>query len=261
MPSVTVGTTSVDYRVSGSGPGLVLVHGTGADADGNWAPLVEAVGHRFTVVAVNLPGAGETADRGEPLTVENLADQVAAAAADAGLAEYHVVGHSLGAVVATAVAARHTPAVLSLFAHAGWVTSGPREVFQFDYWARLLRTDSELLARLLQLTAMGPATAAARGVDDFEDATAGFAALLDERILRQIELDARVDISRMLQEITAPTMVLAGTHDLIVPPHHQRELADRVAGAVYREVDAGHALPFENPDLFVAAITEWLGTF
>ncbi|MDP9864054.1 MULTISPECIES: alpha/beta fold hydrolase [Streptosporangium] len=261
MPLVTVGTTSVDYRVSGSGPGLVLVHGTGADADSNWAPLVEAVGHRFTVVAVNLPGAGETADRGEPLTVEGLADQVAAAAADAGLAEYHIVGHSLGAVVATAVAARRTDEVLSLFAHAGWVTSGPREIFQFDYWARLLRADKELLARLLQLTAMSPATLAARGTGDFEDAAAGFTALLDGRILRQIELDARVDISPMLQRIKAPAMFLAGAHDLIVPPRHQRELADRVYGAGYREVEGGHALPFENPELFVAVVAEWLDGF
>ncbi|MFF5205171.1 alpha/beta fold hydrolase [Streptosporangium sp. NPDC000396] len=261
MPFVTVGTTSVDYRVTGSGPGLVLVHGTGADADNNWAPLVEAVGHRFTVVAPNLPGAGETADQGEPLTVEALADQVAAAAADAGLREYHVVGHSLGAVVATAVATRHRAKVLTLFAHAGWVTSGPREIFQFDYWTRLLRTDKELLARLLQITAMGPETVAARSTRDFEEASAGFAALLHERILRQIELDSRVDISSMLQEIKAPTMILASAHDLIVPPHHQREMADRIHGASYQEVPAGHGLPFENPDLFVAAVTEWLGKF
>ncbi len=259
MPVVEIeqagGTTAVHYLVEGSGPGLVLVHGTGATGRTNWEPLIEAVRDRFTVVAPDLSGSGATTDTGGPLTVEMLAEQVEAAAAHAGLTRYHLVGHSLGATVAAAVAGRQPEAVRSLVLHAGLVRTDPWMAFMTDYWGRLMRTDPELFARLLQLTAMAPDTQRARTSEDFEAATAGFTSMLEPGILRQIDLDGRLDITALTARVTAPTVVVASAHDAIVPTHHQKELAERIAGARYVEVAGGHGLPFENPEFFVDVIT------
>ncbi|MEV0697849.1 alpha/beta hydrolase [Saccharopolyspora sp. NPDC050389] len=263
MPTTTIGSSTVDYRSTGSGPGLLLIHGTGADAESNWTELINSVAARFTAVAVNLPGSGRTPASPEPLDIVTLADQAAATAAAAGLADFHVVGHSLGAMiataVATAVATRHGTRVRSLVAHAGWARSGAREQFQFGLWASLLRTDPELLARHLQLTAMGPATLAGRDADEFEQAVTGFTDMLSRQQLQPlIELDAHVDIRSLLGSITAPSLVLAGRDDQIVPVAHQHELARAIPGAVYRELPGGHGLPFEDPAVFTAAIADWL---
>ncbi|WP_258017653.1 alpha/beta fold hydrolase [Streptomyces noursei] len=75
---------------------------------------------------------------------------------------------------------------------------------------------------------------------------------------RQSELNTRVDISAALARITAPTLVVSGSQDLIVPPHHQRELADAIAGARYVVLDSGHALPFELPEVFARTLTEFV---
>ncbi|MGW5265426.1 alpha/beta fold hydrolase [Microbispora sp. NPDC004025] len=261
MPVVTVGSSTVGYLVTGTGPGLVLVHGTGATGETNWAPLIEAVAGRFTVVAPDLSGSGTTVDEGGPIHVEDLVAQVLGAAAHAGLERFHLVGHSLGAVVALAAAGTRPDRVLSLTAHAGWARTDPWMAFQMDLWIRLVRTDRALLARLLQFTAMGDATLRARSAEDFEQAAAAFTASLDgaeEGFARQARADIAVDITELLPRVTAPTLIVSSAGDRIVPPHHQRELARLIPHAELVTVPGGHGLPFEDPAAFTAVITEHL---
>ncbi|MCC3775969.1 alpha/beta fold hydrolase [Streptomyces sp. UNOB3_S3] len=248
----------LDHVVAGSGPGLVLIHGTGADATSNWGPIVDAMRDRYTVVAPNLPGAGATAVYPAPIDLDELADRIVATARAAGLERFHLAGHSVGAVVATAVAARHPDAVTSLVLHAGWVRTTAREKFMFDLWARLLRTDPDLLARQLILTAMGPGLLGALDEAGFAEMAAGFTAMLDERVLGQIELDSRVDLRDAVCRVTAPTLVVASADDQVVPPHHQRELAAAIDGAEYLQVPGGHGLPFEDPARFFSVVTEYV---
>jgi pimeloyl-ACP methyl ester carboxylesterase len=251
---------AVEYLVQGTGPGVLLIHGTGADARTTWGPMIQSLSDRFTLVAPNLPGSGASGVPDGGLCVEDLAAGAVACAQAAGLERFHVVGHSLGAVVATAVAALHTESVLSLSTYAGWVTTDPRAAFQFDLWARLLRADRRLLAAVLQLTALSPVAAMARTLPEFDAGTTAFADMLNERIIGQIELDGRVDIKALLPLVQAPTLVIAGSHDLIVPTHHQRELAAGIRGADYVELAAGHALPFEDPARLGFVITTFLDT-
>ncbi|MGI8723151.1 MAG: alpha/beta fold hydrolase [Geodermatophilaceae bacterium] len=250
----------LDCVVTGSGPPVVLIHGTGADAESNWGPLIESLSNRFTVVAPNLPGAGRTPAPTGRLELDQLAHNVidtvqAALDTDQG---WHVVGHSLGAVVATAVAARRPEQVQSLLLHAGWITTGPREALMFDLWSRLLAIDSDLLARHLILEAMSPALLQTASTDQLDEMVAGFTAMLDSRITRQIELDGRIDLASAVTGIQAVTLVLASADDRIIPPFHQRALSGAIPNARYRELAGGHGLPFEDPARFFLAITEWL---
>jgi len=261
MPTVDVplstGDSSVHYLRTGTGPGLVLVHGTGATAEANWAPVIEAAADRFTVVAPDLSGSGATTDPGGPITVEDLTAQVLGAAGHAGLDRFHLAGHSLGAVVATAVAGTAPDRVLSLTAHAGWVRTDPHMAFQFDLWLRLMRTDPGLQARLLQATAMGEETLRSRTAADFEAAAAGFAALLGgaaDGFVREVEADIAVDVAALLPAITAPTLLISGTDDRIVPPRHQEEQARLIPHAELLRLPGGHGLPFEAPEAFTAAV-------
>lgn len=249
----------LDFVVTGDGPGVLLVHGTGADAISNWGPLTDAVGGRYRLVAPNLPGAGRTPAATGPLDLEALVGRLLTAVDAGGVSgPFHVVGHSLGAVLATAVAAKVPDRVRSLLLHAGWATSGPRERLMFDLWARLLDADTALLARTLVLSAMSPALLSGIGHDDLDELVTGFEGLVDDRIAGQIDLDGRIDISDLLHRVKAPTLVLASTDDQILPSHHQRALAAAIAAANYREVPGGHGLPFEDPQRFASIIAEFL---
>ena len=103
-------TTSADgvlvaYDVTGSGPGLVLVHGI-TESRRAWDPLVPALAADHTVVAVDVRGHGRS---GAAVTYDaaSMAGDVAVAVAALGLDAPVVVGHSMGGLVATAYAGAH----------------------------------------------------------------------------------------------------------------------------------------------------------
>ncbi|MFI7387170.1 alpha/beta fold hydrolase [Streptomyces sp. NPDC049813] len=265
MPYIDVpttgGLTKAHYLVSGHGPGLVLVHGTGATAQDNWGPLMAELSDRYTIVAPDLQGSGATRDPGGPLAVTDMVAVVLAAARDAGLDRFHLVGHSLGAVVATAAAALHPEAVTSLTAHAGWVRTDPHMAFQFDLWRQLAGTDPDGLARLILLTALGKDTLRAWDEETFAQAAAGFAELITGAVdgfVRQTATDTDVDLTALLPHITAPTLLLSSADDRLVPPHHQLDLAERIPHARLLRVPGGHALPGEHPELLTAKVAEHL---
>jgi pimeloyl-ACP methyl ester carboxylesterase len=95
--------TEIHYDVTGSGPAVVLIHGI-TDSSADWAPIDERLAVDHTVVTLDLRGHGQSGDAADysPLT---MAADLAAVVEAAGVAAPLMIGHSLGAVVATAYAA------------------------------------------------------------------------------------------------------------------------------------------------------------
>ncbi|HEY3504426.1 MAG TPA: alpha/beta fold hydrolase [Actinocatenispora sp.] len=265
MPRTSVpisgGRADVAYDRTGSGPGLVLVHGTGADRN-QWRPLTAAVADRYTVVAPDYSGSGETTDPGGPLTLADLAAEVLAAADHAGLDTFHLVGHSLGAAVAAHLAADHPARVRSLALHAGWVATDARMATDLRHWRELLRADARhgttLFAEMLTLTAFGPRYWARTTVEANAQLVRALAPVVAPGTDRQVHVDLAVDLTDRLAAITAPTLVLASAYDRIVGPEQQQALVAGIAGARYAEIDAGHGAPAEDPVGFVARLATFL---
>jgi pimeloyl-ACP methyl ester carboxylesterase len=109
----TVNGLEMYYEVHGSGEPLVLVHG-GLQTIELMAEFVADLAQLRQVIAVELEGHGHTPLRGGPLSYEQLADDVAALAAELGLAEVDLLGYSLGGGVAWQVAIRHPQLVRRL---------------------------------------------------------------------------------------------------------------------------------------------------
>ncbi|MGD3106180.1 alpha/beta fold hydrolase [Streptomyces sp. YGL11-2] len=265
MPTTRVrisgGDALVDYDRTGTGPGLVLVHGTAATRE-QWLPLTEAVADRFTVVAPDYSGSGGTTDHGGPLALADLADEVLAAADHAGLETFHLVGHSLGAAIATHLAGSHPARVSSLVLHAGWAHTDTRMRAEFTYWRDLLRADAEhgtsLFARMLPLMAFGPRYWDRTDTAAYEELVQALATGLAPGTDRQIAVDLAVDLRPLLASVTAPTLVLASAHDRAIDAAQQRELLAGIAHSRYQEIDAGHGAPAEDPDGFVARVAAFL---
>jgi pimeloyl-ACP methyl ester carboxylesterase len=250
----------VSYTVAGQGPGLVLVAGTGLDAQLNYGHLLDAFTARRTVVLPDYAAAGDTPDVDGELTVELLAEQVAAAAEDAVDGPVDLVGYSLGAMVAATVAATRPELVRRLVLVAGW--PGPedgRHQLAVDLWQRLERTDHDLLNRFLQLICFSPPFLSGLGVEGVRQLLAG-APPLTPGMRRHLEVDKVADVTLLLPKITAPTLVVGLTRDQVVPVERVRELRDLVPGSEYAEIDSGHMVPFERPAELVAAVQGFLLT-
>ncbi|MEV0505508.1 alpha/beta hydrolase [Streptomyces spectabilis] len=258
MPYTSVHGTRVQYEVDGEGPGLVLVHGTGGDAEKVFGNVVGRFSGDRTVVRPNFSGSGETVDDGSELTVELISDQVAAATREAVQGPVDLLGFSLGAVAAAAVAATAPGLVRRLVLVGGWAHSGgPRDGFYFETWRRLLDTDRELFKRFSTLTGFSPAALDRFGHEGLAHSLAD--AWPPPGISRQIDLGARVDIRGLLPRITAPTLVVGLGGDAMIPMEGSRQLAAAIPGARLVELDGeGHMDWFADPTGLVELTRDFL---
>jgi pimeloyl-ACP methyl ester carboxylesterase len=259
MPTVSASGTTVHYTTAGAGPALVCVAGTGLPAQVNYGHLVDAFADARTVVLPDYAGSGETTDPGGPLTVDLLAEQIAAAAQDAAPGEpVDLVGFSLGAVVAAAVAATRPELVRRLVLVAGW--PGPedaRHQLAIDLWARLADADHDLFNRFLQLNCFGAPFLSAIGPEGVRQLVEG-APPITPGMRRHIELDRHADVRDLLPKITAPTLVVGLTRDQVVPAERARLVHEAIPGSEYVEIDSGHVVVFERPQELVAAVRGFL---
>jgi pimeloyl-ACP methyl ester carboxylesterase len=89
----------------GSGEPYVLIHGIGSHAE-VWSPVIDALAERFSVVAVDLPGFGQSPAQVQRPTIERQADAFATWLDGEGLSGCHVAGNSMGAAIALELARR-----------------------------------------------------------------------------------------------------------------------------------------------------------
>jgi pimeloyl-ACP methyl ester carboxylesterase len=140
----------------GSGPPLVLLHGTGSHR-GMWDPVVGALARERRVIAVDLPGfAGSADEPAEPSPV-GLTDAVERWFAEQGLVRPHVAGNSLGGGVALELARRRAVASATALSPIGFWT--PREL---AFAQGSLRAARAILERLRPVVPALTSTAAGR---------------------------------------------------------------------------------------------------
>lgn len=101
--ATTVDGVQVHYELTGSGPGVVLIHGI-TDSSEDWGPIPERLAVDHTVLTLDLRGHGQSGDADDYSPIA-MARDVAAAIAAAGLDTPLLIGHSLGGAVASVHAA------------------------------------------------------------------------------------------------------------------------------------------------------------
>lgn len=118
----------IGYEQAGEGPPLVLLHGAVSDCR-VWEAQIEAFSHRFSVIAWDAPGCGQSTDPPESFRLPDYADALAGVLGQLGVGPAHVLGHSFGGALALELAARHPSAVATLIlvgGYAGWKGSLPQ---------------------------------------------------------------------------------------------------------------------------------------
>jgi len=209
------------YEIQGSGKPLVLLHG-GLGAIEMFGPNLTALAKGRQVIGVDLQGHGRTADIDRPLSVQFMADDIAALIKHLGLQSADIMGYSLGGGVALQTAIRHPEVVNKLV-----VVSTPfrRNGFYPD-----------ILVQQGQVTA-----AAAEGMKQtpMYQMYASLAPRPQDwaRLLGKIGDAMKVDfdLSEQIKGIKARTLIVAGDAD-IFPPAHAVEMFALLGGG---QRDAG----------------------
>jgi pimeloyl-ACP methyl ester carboxylesterase len=111
--SVAVDGGTVSVTVGGKGPPVVLIHGYAEDAR-MWRPLAKVLASRFTVIAPDLPGIGDSSIPKTGIDMKTSAERIHAAVRSLGHSKARVVGHDIGLMVAYAYAAMYPQEVEKL---------------------------------------------------------------------------------------------------------------------------------------------------
>lgn len=244
---VEVDGAEVRYYVSGdpaaARPPLVLVHATGGSTDVDFGFLFPMMARRQQVVSLDMAQPTEVRD----LTIDHLERQVAAVVdrvLPAG--PVAVLGYSLGSVVAASYAAHRAGRVTRLVLVAGWAKTDHQQVLRNNLYQKLQAIgDPELMKAYSRLFAFGVPFLAKRSPAEMDAVASGrrptaFSAM-------QMDLNRTVDITGLLDSISAKTLVIGGTYDLMVPRHHSLALFGAIADARYTEISSGHSLLVERP--------------
>lgn len=272
---------AVEASVSGDGPALVALHGGMGGWDQSWllaaALLAEPARHR--VIALSRPGyLGTPPHLGA--TPAEAADLVAAALDTLGIDRAIVAGVSAGGPTAAMVAARHPDrcrALIMVSTCTGTLPIKPHINDRLRAMRRLAAVPG-LLTAMGALMRLNGAKAATRSIPDatlrartLADPVAGplFRTLLDltgrriaERLPGTVADTALFrDLSLPLAEIRAPTLVVYGDDDVIVPHDHAERLATAVAGARLLTIPGGgHSVLFTHLHEIRARVTALLET-
>jgi 3-oxoadipate enol-lactonase len=240
------------YLIGAEDLPIVLLHGTMGKSE-DWSRVVEELSNFRMVIRPNYIERVAGANTMNESAIKTLADEVVAAVRAEGKHRFDLVGNSLGAAVATCVAAEYPEMVRSLVLVSGFSHGGdPRMNLQFKLWLRLASTDKVAFTKLLLVSGLSPGFLSGFDEPTLNGITENLIASTDWRPVEPtIKVDLSVDVREYAAGIKTSTLLITAKHDQIVPPVYSDNL---VPDAKTLELDSGHLIFLEKPVELASAI-------
>lgn len=251
---IDVNGVDIEYLEGGKGDALVLIHGFGANKD-NWTRIGKYLTPHFRVIALDLPGFGESGqDPNGDYTISNQVEWVRAFVRAMGIQSLHLGGNSMGGNIAGAYASRYPEDIKSLLliAPGGVASSEPSEMF-------------------LRLKEGKPNPLVAKSVEDYERlldfvfVTRPFIPRpikrlliqeaiehqpLNKKIFKQLRSAANVPpLEVLLNGLSVPTLIVWGSQDRVLHVSGTKIIESVMPNARVEIMDAvGHLPMIEKPE-------------
>ena len=260
------GSVRIAYELRGTPyrrrPWLVLIQGMGLDRLG-WEPVLRRLRRRFRLVLVDNRGSGQSGRPAGSFTVADMAGDVVAVLDAAGIGRAHVLGMSLGGLVAQELAIDHPDRVDGLVLAGttpGWPIAYPMPTASVRLIASAARLPAEAARRRHTENALSAATV--RNHPELVDRLLGrqSSTPADRRAVSAQAVAGARYAGRLRQaRIQARTLVLHGGADTVVDPRNAGLLAARIPDArLVTFPELGHLLFWEDPDGFADTVTSFL---
>lgn len=261
MPSAHVNGIDINYQLDGDGDTtLVLINGLADDLE-SWAfqiPALVAAGIR--VLRFDNRGIGKTVAPAGAYTSRLLADDAKALVDHLGVTDYHLMGVSMGGMIAQEYALAYGSDLRSLTLACTYSAPGPFCSRMFAMWADLARSlgvpfvmrDVTLWAFTVPFFEQREAEAV-----EFEQAMAELDMPLDA-YLSQLNVIQTHDTTDRLGDIDVDTLVLAGEEDILIPVRLSQHLHAGIPDAQWATTPGGHACLWESPNPFNQSVIDFV---
>ncbi|TAN12445.1 MAG: alpha/beta fold hydrolase [Rhizobiaceae bacterium] len=245
------------HRVEGSGDGLavLMVHPLGADQT-FWDECRKHFGPGILTVSCDLRGSGNSPDLAEPLTLDSTVDDLETLRQYLGLERLAVMGCAVGAMAATAYAARYGGRTAALVASNPGFRVTPEGAANLRERSELVRSSSmaALLPGAIENAFVGFADTRAR--HDYE---ARFLRQRPENYAFAALGAAEADISGCGAAISCPVLLVVGRNDRLFGIAHATPMATAIPQAELVEFPEGaHFIPYQQPREFGATVSAFL---
>jgi len=233
MPTVTVKGIKIYYERKGAGTPVLFITGLGGDHQ-PWAPLAEQLKDQYECVTFDNRGIGQSSRPASGYTMSDLTRDTIGLLDALSISKAHIVGMSMGGLVAQNIALQQPQRVLGLVLMGSFAAGDARlnhvlasrkpmmkRMTRYEYfWA--------IAAWMFGMQTLSkPAS-----VDGFAKMAAGNPHPQNLRAFSQlVDGIAQYDNRAHLKDIRKPTLVMVGEQDILTPPHLSRVLAEGIPGA------------------------------
>ena len=261
MPHAKVNGIDIHYRLEGEGPEtLVLVNGLGDDLE-SWAfQMEDLLAGGLRTLRFDNRGIGGSSRPAGPYTTKAMAEDALALIDHLRLAPAHLLGLSMGGMIAQEMALARGEGVRSLVLAATYAAPGLYCTRMFRMWDDMARAGGMGLSlRDVLLHCFTPRFFADEPAlaEEYEKAFAAIP-MTTESYRAQVHAIITHDTSARLARLSAPTLVLAGEEDVLIPVELSRALSRLIPGAEFKTLPGAHAFLWEQPKPFNRAVLEFI---
>jgi 3-oxoadipate enol-lactonase len=266
MPTTQVGSHTVYYDEFGAGHPLVFISGLASTRLG-WWKQIEPFTKKFRVINLDNRDAGDSALGTCPYTIADMAEDVAGVVKNLNLGRARIVGISMGGMIAQELAIRH-PDLVDKLVLVATTAGGPTGVnAKPEIAALLMRAGEEDVETRVRrtFTAIAGEGYMVKHPEDLDQIVKNSIAKPMSLESYQRQLGAcmvhfRQGTADRLAQITAPTLVVHGDYDPLIPYPNGKYLAEHIKGArLATYPGVGHLSPIEAPERFNREVIEFLG--
>ncbi|MFJ7072049.1 alpha/beta fold hydrolase [Streptomyces sp. NPDC098781] len=255
MPQLEVDAARLTYDDEGprdsEGVPLVFVHGWTADRH-RWDHQLAHFSKTRRVVRLDLRGHGESSGAGVR-TIDALAEDVLALLGHLEIERFVIVGHSMGGMIAQTIALAHPERVERM------VLVNSIGKMAYSRGRALLMAASTLVPfKLFVATNIQRAFAPGYPREEIREYIRASADTPRDVVMTLYGAMRAFDVLDKVGDITTPTLMVHGYHDIQLPLSQMLRMAKAYPDAVVRVVDAGHELPVEKPAELTTALDRFL---
>ena len=250
----------IAFQIAGDeGVPLVFLHGLGGDAE-QWRPQLDAFAMTHRAIAWDMPGYSDSAPL-ETMTIDRLVDSALTLFDRLSIGQAHLVGHSIGGIIAQALASRHPERLRSMTLVATGPASGKIDA---AWRKRFIEERLGPLDRGASLTELAPKIVKGMIGDradpkGLEQAVLSMATMSESSYRAAVTCLLDADPKTDLAGIDVPTLLIAGEKDPVVPLSAMTELASLIPGARLDILPGcGHLANLERPVEFNGSLNAFL---
>jgi pimeloyl-ACP methyl ester carboxylesterase len=254
----------INYEIHGEGFPLVMIMGLSANIDW-WQPdFVTAVAKHFKTIVFDNRGAGRSTDPGVDYTVKTLAEDTVGLMDALKIPKAHVLGISLGGMIAQELALNFPKRVEKLIL-AATMPGGPKQVPPGPAVIKLLGADRTKKTEEQKMADMIPILYtegyAKSHPEEIKLVIQQFlkAPIKDVSYQRQLKAIITFDSTKRLKNIKMPTLIVHGKQDILIPPGNAKMLSELIKGSKFLLFDgSAHAVFSEEKDKVWPSVIDFL---